>query len=114
MGYKKNRKIFACFVDFKQAFDSIPRDILLSKLLKHGICGKFFAIIKTVYTDDKCCVKINNKLTDPFIINRGVKQGCTLSPLLFNIFLADLIPSVMDGGCTPTHIDASNPLGCLL
>ena len=36
------------------------------------------------------CVKMNNKYTRPFPINQGVRQGCVLSPLLFNIFMSDL------------------------
>ena len=88
--HKQNAKIFSCFIDFSKAFDTIPRDILLNKLLSHGIKGRFFNIIKNIYNNDKACVKMHNKCTEPFNINQGVRQGCVLSPLLFNIFLSDL------------------------
>ena len=88
--HTKGQKIYSCFVDFAKAFDTIPRDILFKKLLSYGIRGRFFNIIKNIYTNDKACVKIRNKYTDVFEINQGVRQGCVLSPLLFNIFLSDL------------------------
>ena len=88
--YKKNSKIFSCFVDFSKAFDTIPRDILLKKLLSHNINGKVFNIIRNIYINDTARIKIENRCTEPFQINKGVRQGCVLSPLLFNIFLSDL------------------------
>jgi hypothetical protein len=48
-----------------------------------------------LYTNDRACIKIGNKVTETFTINQGVRQGCILSPLLFNIFLADL-PEKLD------------------
>ena len=88
--HKGGRKIYACFVDFSKAFDTVPRDILLGKLRGRGITGHFFNIIKNIYSDDSACMKVGSRLTKPFDINMGVRQGCVLSPLLFNIFLADL------------------------
>ena len=79
-------KIYSCFVDFKKAFDSVPRDLLLNKLLNAGVTGKFFNIIRHIYTSDKACVKTGNTRSDFFGLSLGVRQGCILSPLLFNIF----------------------------
>ena len=86
----KGKKIYGCFVDFSKAFDSVPRDILLRKLLDRGINGKVFEIIRKIYTEDMAAVKFGNKASEPFKTNKGVRQGCVLSPLLFNIFLSDI------------------------
>ena len=51
--HNNNSRIYSCFVDFKKAFDSIPRDILLNKLESFGIKGKIFNIIRNIYTSDK-------------------------------------------------------------
>ena len=88
--HKKKRKMYGCFVDFSKAFDSVPREILLDKLRKCGINGKVFEVIRKIYTEDQAAVKFGNKASEPFKTNRGVRQGCVLSPLLFNIFLADI------------------------
>ena len=88
--HKNGKKIFGCFVDFSMAFDTIPRDILLDRIRNYGITGRFFNIIKGIYEMDESCVKLGNKYTSSFGINLGVRQGCVLSPILFNLFMADL------------------------
>ena len=86
----ENRKIFSCFVDFKKAFDSVPRDLLLSKLFNMGVTGSVFNIIRHIYNSDKACIKMGQSHSDFFNLDIGVRQGCILSPLLFNLFISDL------------------------
>ena len=78
--------LYTCFVDLRKAFDTVRREALFQKLLRYGVCGKLFNIIKAMYSVVKYSVKLQSDLTDPFLSNIGVKQGCILSPLLFNIF----------------------------
>ena len=87
---RNNRYIYSCFIDFKKAFDSIPRHKLFQKLLDYNINGKFYDCLVNIYSNDLSCIKIADQITPTFIANQGVKQGCILSPTLFNIFLADL------------------------
>ena len=82
--------MYSCFIDLSKAFDTIPRDLLLNKLRDIDIKGRFFKIILSIYTNDSACVKIDQECTERFTINQGVRQGCILSPLLFNIFMAAL------------------------
>ena len=88
--HKRNKRLYGCFVDFSKAFDCVPRDILINKLKDRGIDGKVLEIIKTLYMEDTASVKIGKKFSKPFKTNRGVRQGCVLSPLLFILFLSDL------------------------
>ena len=111
---KNGKYIYACFVDFKKAFDTVPRHILFQKLLAHGITGKFYNSIKNMYTQDFACVNTGENLTEIFRINQGVKQGCILSPLLFNIFVSDLTNALAAGESDPVKIDNTVTLNSLI
>ena len=85
-----NSKIFACFVDFKKAFDSIWHTGLFYQTLQCGVGGKVYDIIKSIYLNNKCGIKLGDKRTEYFTQGRGVRQGCSLSPTLFNIYINEL------------------------
>lgn len=82
---------FVSFIDFSKAYDSIPRHILWTKLKDIGLCGRLYNALISLYKDVKSCVRINGLSTDFFDVKCGLKQGCLLSPLLFNIYINDLV-----------------------
>jgi hypothetical protein len=86
----KNGELFCAFIDFKQAFDTVWRDGLWSKLIKNGINGKCFNYIRNMYIDVKSLVKVNGTSSDYFNCNVGVRQGEHLSPFLFSLYIDDL------------------------
>ena len=88
--HNHNGKIYACFVDFRKAFDSVWHNGLLNKLLQINLGGSFYNLIKSLYSKSSCSIKIDQYQTRPFRYTRGVRQGCILSPLLFNLYINDL------------------------
>ena len=89
--YKKlHRPVYAVFVDFKKAFDSVCRQALLYKIAKLGITGKYFNVLKNMYTNSHAHIKLMGHLSEQFKISKGTEQGHPLSPELFKIFLYDL------------------------
>ena len=92
-------------VDFSKAFDRLPRDILFKKLRECGINGKFLSVLQNLYANDKASVQIDGKMSEPFNINQGVRQGCVMSPLLFNIFMADLAKKLQNETKIPLYND---------
>ena len=83
---KSKRKLYCAFIDLKQAFDRVWRDGLWLKLSQSHINGKCLRIIQNMYNNIKSCILVNNRKTDFFISNIGVRQGENLSPFLFIIF----------------------------
>ncbi|XP_061174937.1 uncharacterized protein LOC133184104 isoform X3 [Saccostrea echinata] len=85
--YKTKRKKKS---DFKQAFDTVWRHGLWTKILQSGIDGKCFRFIRNMYKGIKSKVQIGQHLSDFFMCNVGVRQGENLSPFLFSLFINDL------------------------
>ena len=91
---------YCAFIDMKKAFDWVNRDLLMYKLLtQFGLQGKLYKAIKSIYSSSSACVRVNNSCSDWFDITAGVKQGDTLSPTLFAMFLNDLATGVKGLGC---------------
>ena len=84
------RKLYCCFVDFKKAFDLVPRQTLWSILEQRGMKGRVLSSLQTMYAADKACVLTRDGPTDLFDCSIGVKQGCPASPLLFGLYLDEL------------------------
>ena len=91
-----NSHTFCAFIDFKKAFDYVDREALLYKLRNLGIVGNFYHTIRALYTGAKSCVQVNEKLTDWFNVDSGVRQGDSLSPTLFSLFLNDLATEIKE------------------
>ena len=92
------KSTYALFVDFEKAFDRVNRHLLWSKLENMGLGGKMLCALKSIYNNVQCCVRINSVCTDFFNVSSGVKQGCLLSPVLFNLFVNDLIYDMRNSG----------------
>jgi hypothetical protein len=107
----KNGKLFAIFVDARSAFDSVSHSKLWRTLNKMGISSNVSKLFQKIYTLANGRVKTSSGLTDSFPFKRGVLQGESASPQLFNLFLEAVVidlytattPGVTIGNC-PVHI----------
>ena len=88
------RKLFACFIDFKKAYDSVWHEGLFQKMKKNGIMGNFLNLVKDIYKKTNCAVKVKDSTTNFFNYTKGVRQGCPLSPILFNMYIDDIFETV--------------------
>ena len=76
--------------------------------------GNLYSLIKSLYSKTSCSIKINKSKTDAFKYNRGVRQGCILSPLLFNLFINELpLLFYQSQQCDPFTIPNGTKLNCL-
>lgn len=88
---------YAFFVDFSTAFDTIPRNSLFYKLSCMGISSKIVRILRLLYEGTDSKIWDGTYMSESFVMETGVKQGCVLSPVLFSLYLNDL-PEVLPGG----------------
>ena len=83
--------LYICYVDLKKAFGNVCHYLLWMKLRSLGISGKFLRILISMYTKASARVKLSSQqATEPFACQKGVRQGCKLSPLLFSLFISGL------------------------
>ena len=78
-----NSPLYAVFIDFEKAFDSLDREVLWQLMKHYGIPEKIITIIRNTYRGMQCRVVHEGKLTESFEVTTGVRQGCLLSPFLF-------------------------------
>ena len=100
----KNKPIYACFVDFSKAFDSVNRTAMAYKLGTVGIKGNLLKLFINMYDHADYIIKSNSEFSHPVHSTLGVKQGCNLSPLLFNIFIND-IHQIFNKNCDPINVN---------
>jgi hypothetical protein len=84
---RSKSKLYMCFVDFKKAYDSVRRDLLLAELAQKGVDGPMLQAIAAMYSSVSLCARQAGQLSQEFPSTLGVKQGDPLSPLLFGLFL---------------------------
>ena len=86
----KGKQLYAFFIDFSKAFDSVVHENLWYKLINMGIKGKMFVIVRSMYSRLKTRVVNNGEKSDSFYCQLGVRQGECLSPFLFSMYLNDI------------------------
>ena len=113
MSKKGRQKLYVCFFDLRKAFDTVDRTLMFYNLLtQYNIGGQFLKTLMDMYNGNRMHIRIQGGLTEPFFTTTGVKQGCVLSPLLFNLFLNKL-PEEYDSTCDPIEINGK-PLHVLM
>lgn len=91
------KDLYVCFVDYEKAFDRIKHEKIIEELNRIGLDGKDIRIIRNLYWQQTAAVQVENEKTETIDIKRGVRQGCVLSPLLFNIYSERIIQEALDG-----------------
>ncbi|RYA37888.1 reverse transcriptase domain-containing protein, partial [Enterobacter cloacae complex sp. 2DZ2F2B] len=92
----KGKRLYCCFVDFKKAFDMIPRNNLWRRMEELQVPSEFMLAVSRIYEKVICQLRIGREISGIFVSTIGVKQGCPLSPTLFGLCIDQLEQMVLD------------------
>jgi len=95
--FDQGLKTMCIFLDLQKAFDTVSHDRLLFKLEKLGIRGVCHELIKSYLSNRSQITRINGVLSEPKIMTTGLPQGTVLAPILFILYLNDLLEIPFDG-----------------
>ena len=82
--FQKN--IYFCFIDYAKALDCVDHNQLWKILQEMGIADDLTCLSRNLYAGQEATVRTGHGTTDWFQIGKGVRQGCILSPCLFNLY----------------------------
>jgi exonuclease III len=93
---------YALFLDYQKAFDTVPHEGMFRKLDVLGVRGRMLTFIRALYSNSIVQVRSNDGLfSETFRLLRGVRQGCPMSPILFNLFINDMFDDCVHGATVP-------------
>ena len=90
----KDKNHMVISIGAEKAFDKIQHPFMIKTLQKSGIKGTYLNIIKVIYNKPTANIILNGEKLKAFSLKSGTRQGCPLSPLLFNIVLEVLAPAI--------------------
>ena len=90
------KDLYMCFIDYKKAFDCVDHERLWVILRAMGVPVHLIVLLKRLYTNQEATVRTEFGETDNIDIGKGVRQGCILSPLLFNIYAENIMREALE------------------
>ena len=84
--------MYVCFIDLTKAYDSVDRTLLWTVLARFDVPQRMILVIRQFHDGMRACVRLDDGVCSGwFAVEQGLRQGCVLAPLLFNIFFAAVI-----------------------
>ena len=90
----KGKDSFWAFMDLEKAYDRVDREAMWRMLSIYGVGGKLLSAVKSFYVDSRACVRVGNKESNSFGVKVGLRQGCVMSPWLFNVYMDGVVREV--------------------
>ena len=94
----QHKSIFAAIIDLRKAYDCVTRSMLWYKSREYGVSGNMYQSLKAMYKGTESSLRINAQYSNWFNVWTGLKQGCILSLLLFNLFINHLAETLTQTG----------------
>ena len=93
---EKQKDLHICFLDYTKAFDRVKHEKILELLQRLDTNGKDIQLIRNLYWEQQACIRTGNLMSGYTSIKRGVRQGCVLSPDLFNLYSETILREIED------------------
>ena len=93
---EKQKDIYMCFIDFEKAFDTVRHELLMERLKSVGVDAADLRVLCNLFWGQKSVVRMGDERSEWTDIQRGVRQGCVLSPDLFSIYSQAVIDELED------------------
>ena len=106
--HEYGRNVYFCFIDYSKAFDSVDHNKLWNVVQKMGVQKHLINLLHNLYVNQVAVVRTACGETSEFSIGKGVRQGCILSPMLFNLYGESIM---REAGLS--HLDAGIKIGGL-
>ena len=90
----KGKEVYWAFIDLEKAYDRVDRGAMWEVLGLYGVGGRLLKAVKSFYVDSKACVRVGNEESDWFPVRVGLRQGCVMSPWLFNVYMDGVVKEV--------------------
>lgn len=89
-----NVDLYACFIDYTKAFDCVQHEKMWNIMKGMGFPTHLIHLIESLYHEQKAAVRTAGETSTWFEVQKGVRQGCILSPYLFNIYAENIMRNV--------------------
>ena len=90
----KGKDVYFAFLDLEKAYDRVDRDAMWDVLRIYGIGGRLLRGVKSLHVGSKACVRVGNEVSEWFPVRVGLRQGCVMSPWLFNLYIDGVVREV--------------------
>ena len=81
-------------MDLEKAYGTIDRHGMWQMLRVDGVGGKLLKAVQSFYVDSRACVRVRQDVSEWFPVNAGLRQGCVMSPWLFNVYMDGVVREV--------------------
>ena len=93
---EKQKDVYACFIDYSEAFDTVKHKLLIELLQSLDIDPQDVKLLANLYWNQKAAVRHNGEISESISIKQGVLQGCVASPHLFVLYTEMIMRSIDD------------------
>ena len=91
-----NKDLYACFIDYSKAFDCVEHQKMWKIMAQMGFPKHLIRLIESLYQNQEAAVRVDGETSEWFNVGKGVRQGCILSPYLFNVYAENIMRNFRD------------------